>query len=42
LQPWGGDAARARQAVRRFTRDVRVAMLANPVLFTTTGLRQLD
>lgn len=42
LQPWGGDAARARQAVRRFTRDVLVAMLANPVLFTTTGLRQLD
>lgn len=42
LAPWQGDAGRARNDVRAFTRDILLAMLANPVLFTVPGLQQLD
>ena len=42
LEPWQGDAVRACNDVRAFTRDILLAMLANPSLFSTVGLQQLD
>lgn len=42
LAPWQGDHMRARNAARAFTRDILVAMLADPSLFTTAGLQRLD